>query len=83
MIYWLKEKKEFTFPVYEPKTIDDYNKGLKNRLIIKYEICFIACEEEILEMSDIIAENEYDAYDEDSLQIAIALYNAGYRRVND
>lgn len=71
----LKEKREFTFPIYD--------KRFKDRLVTIDRIYFLACEEEILEMSKIIANNEYDAYDNDSLQIAIALYDAGYRKINN
>lgn len=68
----LKEKREFRFPVYD--------KRYKDRLVLTNRIHFQACEEEILEMSEIIATNEYDACDDDCLQIAVALYNAGYRK---
>lgn len=71
----LKSKRTFRFPIYD--------KRYKNRLlVINRFITFTACEEEILEMEQIIIDNEYDPEDRDALNIAVALYNAGYRRVN-
>lgn len=37
--------------------------------------------EEIGDMEGIVAENEYDAWDCDAFAIAVALYKAGYRKV--
>ena len=41
---------------------------------------FIAAEEEIFDIAAIIEENESDPLDDDSFRIAVALYNAGYRK---
>ena len=41
---------------------------------------FLAVEEEIYEMMGIIDESKYDPEDSDSLAIALALWNNGYRK---
>lgn len=46
----------------------------------KYVI-FAAVEDEVAKMAEIIAQNEFDAYDDDSFTIAMALYKAGCRFV--
>lgn len=42
---------------------------------------FVACEEEILEISYIVEEAEFDTLDGDAIPIAVALWNEGYRKV--
>lgn len=42
---------------------------------------FVAVEEEILEISYIVEEAEFDALDGDALPIAVAVWNEGYRKV--
>lgn len=42
---------------------------------------FVACEEEILEISYIVEEAEFDTLDCDAIPIAVALWNEGYRKV--
>lgn len=42
--------------------------------------CFIAVEQEILDIEKIVAENENDPLDDDAFRIAVALYNAGYKK---
>lgn len=58
-----------------------YDKRYKDRLVIKDYDVFVAVEEEIVEIENIIIENEFDPCDDDSLKIAVALYNAGYRKL--
>lgn len=70
----LQERKEMWFPTYD--------KRYKDKLVIIDKDYFMACEEEILEIANIVEENEYDPEDNDSLRIATALYNAGYRKLN-
>lgn len=57
-----------------------YDKKYKDRLVIKDRDIFTAVEEEIDEIENIVLENEFDPCDDDSLRIAVALYNAGYRK---
>ena len=68
----LAEQRSFKFNVYD--------KRYKDRLIIKDYDIFTAVEEEIVEIENIVIENEFDPYDDDSLRISVALYNAGYRK---
>ena len=68
----LQERREIWFPTYD--------KRYKDRLVIIDKDYFMACEEEILEIANLVEENEYDPEDNDSLRIAIALWNAGYRK---
>lgn len=42
--------------------------------------CFTAAEEEIFDMVEIIENNESDPLDGDAFRIAVALYNAGYKK---
>lgn len=50
------------------------------RFYINYKyIVFTAVEDEVAKMAEIIAQNEYDACDDDSFAIAMALYKAGCR----
>lgn len=44
---------------------------------------FVAVEDEVAKMAEIIAQNEFDAYDDDSFVIAMALYKAGCRFVKE
>lgn len=69
----LAEKRKFMF--------NTYDKRYKDRLVIEYSEIFVAIEEEIEEIENIIIENEFDPLDNDALGIAIALYKAGYRKV--
>ena len=69
----LQLNKRFKFPVYD--------KSYKDRIIFDRFITFIACEEDILEMEQIIIDNQYDPLNEDSFNIAVSLYNRGYRKV--
>lgn len=82
--YYPQTKEEVLKDLKKDKRVKlfEYDKRFKDRLIITKEVTFIACEEEILEIADIVARNEYDACDGDDLQIAIALWKAGYRKVN-
>lgn len=57
-----------------------YDKRYKDRLVIINRDIFTAVEEEIVEIENIVIENEFDPCDDDSLRIAVALYNAGYRK---
>ena len=57
-----------------------YDKRYKDRLVIINRDIFTAVEEEIVEIENIVIENEFDPCDDDSLKIAVALYNAGYRK---
>lgn len=57
-----------------------YDKRYNKKLIITNQDVFIAVEKEILEISGIVEENEYDALDDDALRIAISLYENGYRK---
>ena len=57
-----------------------YDKRYKDKLVIKDRDIFTAVEEEINEIENIVLENEFDPCDDDSLKIAVALYNAGYRK---
>ncbi len=41
---------------------------------------FYAADEEVFELEQIIAENEYDPLDGDSFSIAYAIYQHGYRK---
>lgn len=70
----LQERREMWFPTYD--------KRYKDKLVIIDKDYFMACEEEILEIADLVEQNEYDPEDNDSLRIAIALWNAGYRKIN-
>lgn len=71
----LAQRRSFRFNIYD--------KRYKDRLIIKDYDVFIAVEEEIVEIENIIIENEFDPCDDDSLKIAVALYNAGYRKLTN
>lgn len=66
----LKTKRMFRFPVYD--------KRFTNKLVVKTNVTFVAVEEEIAEIESIVVQHE-----EDSLQIAVALYNAGYRKMEE
>ena len=68
----LKTNRSFTFPIYD--------KRFKNRLVLKTKIEFVAVEEEIVEIQRIVESNQYDPEDGDSLRIAVALWNSGYRK---
>lgn len=82
--YYPQVKEEVLKDLKEDRRVRlfEYDKRFKDKLIITKEITFIACEEEILEMAEIVARSEYDACDEDDLRIAVALWKAGYRKVN-
>ena len=69
----LAEERKFMF--------NTYDKRYKDKLVIKYSEIFTAVEEEIIEIENIVIENEFDPCDDDSLGIALALYKAGYRKV--
>ena len=69
----LIKNKEIYFPTYD--------KRHKDKLIIINKDYFMMCEEEILEIAEIVEENEFDPLDNDSLKIATALYNTGYRKL--
>lgn len=69
----LAKRREFNFPICD--------KRYRNRSVIISEINFIACEDDVWEMSNIIMDNEYDCGDGDSLAIAVALFEAGYGKV--
>ena len=42
--------------------------------------CFVAMEDEIPDIIRIIEENKAEPLDDDAFRIAVALYNAGYRK---
>lgn len=71
----LQEHKEIWFPTYD--------KRYKDKLVIIDKDYFMACEEEILEIANLVEDNESDPLDDDSFRIAVALYNAGYRKTED
>lgn len=71
---------------YWPQTKEEVYKTLKEEREFSFSIkgnwkCFVAIEEEIYNMVQIIEEVEHDACDNDSIAIAVALYNAGYGKV--
>lgn len=71
---------------YWPQTKEEVYKTLKEEREFSFSIkgnwkCFVAIEEEICSMVQIINEIEYDACDNNSVAIAVALYNAGYGKV--
>lgn len=68
----LQERKEVWFPTYD--------KRYKNKLVIVDKDYFMACEEEILEIANLVEENQADPLYNDALKIAIAIWNAGYRK---
>ena len=68
----LQERKEVWFPTYD--------KRYKNKLVIVDEDYFMACEEEILEIANLVGVNQADPLYNDALKIAIAVWNAGYRK---
>ena len=71
--YWPQTKEE----VYEKlKQEREFSFMVKGRW--KY---FVAIEEEIYDMAQVVEEAEFDALDGDSVAIAVAFYNAGYRKV--
>lgn len=71
---YLEEHKQLVFPIYD--------KRYKDRLVFTDKDYFMMCEDDILEIAGIVEENEFDPLDNDSLKIAVALYNAGYRKFN-
>lgn len=70
----LRERRIFPFPIYDKRYGND-------NLKIKDYAIFKAVEEEIIELEKLILDNEYDVYDDDALQIAVAIYDAGYRKI--
>ena len=81
---------EFDKDLEKYKPLSKYWPAKENvRDVLKEQRCFdfpngryfIACEEEILEISYIVEEAEFDTLDCDAIPIAVALWNAGYRKV--
>lgn len=70
----LRKERRFIFNVYD--------KRYKDRLVRKDYDIFIAVEEEILDIESIVIENQFDPLNDDSLRISVALYEAGYRKIN-
>lgn len=69
-----------------PQTKEEVYEKLKQEREFSFMIrgawkYFVAVEEEIYAMALVIEEAEFDALDGDSVAIAVALYNAGYRKV--
>lgn len=62
---------------------EDVRNHLKERRCFEFpnERYFVACEEEILEISYIVEQAEFDTLDCDAIPIAVALWNKGYRKV--
>lgn len=56
------------------------SKPRRNQMFGDYYI-FMKYPDEVDDLITIIEENEYDACDGDSLTIAMAIYNAGYRKI--
>lgn len=71
---------------YWPQTKEEVYKKLKEEREFSFIVngrwkYFVAVEEEIYDMAQVVAEAEFDALDGDSVAIAVALYNTGYKKV--
>ena len=71
---------------YWPQTKEEVYEKLKQEREFSFMIrgawkYFVAVEEEIYDMAQVIEEAEFDAFDGDSIAIAVALYNTGYKKV--
>ena len=71
---------------YGPQTKEEVYKKLKEERELSFIVngswkYFTAIEEEICDMAQVVEEAEFDALDGDSIAIAVALHNAGYRKV--
>ena len=71
---------------YGPQTKEEMYEKLKQEREVSFMIrgtwrYFLAVEEEIYDMAQVVEEAEFDALDGDSVAIAVALYNAGYKKV--
>lgn len=71
---------------YCPQTKEEMYEKLKQEREISFMVkgrwkYFVAIEEEICDMAQVVEAAEFDALDGDSVAIAVAFYNAGYRKV--
>ena len=75
-------------PAFEhcPQTKEEVYEKLKQEREFSFMVggvwkYFVAIEEEIYDMALVVEETEFDAFNGDSIAIAVAFYNSGYRKV--